>query len=465
MLYSQFFNSNSTRYFILILGIIAFLTIKLFYLPIPYFWDESWVYGPAVSEMGKTIPSLLPGSIDIDLSRGHPMLFHFLGGIWGKIFGISVPSLHAFALLISVTLLYFFYSFSKNHLPNSRHYAVFFLAFTGIFLAQSAMVLPEVLVSLFVLLSLFSFSRGKHNLSILFASLCLLSKESGAVLFPVLGLSFLAHQLLTNSFSWKKSFIFLFKLILGVLPYALFLMVQKMRFGWVFYPNHLDLQIDTIARLRAQFISAFEYVFYSQGIIPFILEIKKHYKKHHLLFLTITLFFFVYLLFTAMNFYSSRYILCLIPLSIFVCFRAIDQYFKHTLVHLLTIAIIGVSVILALKREPISDVNQSFVDVGRAQKALFEYLEEEELYDEVFLAPFLVHESLKKVYAGHRSNTIPFKNVPYYPSPDQAFYNIKNFEGELINSEHKKGRKKTVVKEFKSGDVSYILEKYTAVQK
>jgi hypothetical protein len=134
-------------------------------------------------------------------------------------------------------------------------------------------------------------------------------------------------------------------------------------------------------------------------------------------------------------------------------------------VHLLTIAIIGVSVILALKREPISDVNQSFVDVGRAQKALFEYLEEEELYDEVFLAPFLVHESLKKVYAGHRSNTIPFKNVPYYPSPDQAFYNIKNFEGELINSEHKKGRKKTVVKEFKSGDVSYILEKYTAVQK
>lgn len=521
MLYSQFFKSKSLRNFILILGLLAFLFIKIYYIPIPFFWDESWVYGPAVSEMGLTIPSLLPGSIDIDLSRGHPMLFHFLGGVWGKVFGISVTSLHVFALSISAILLLLYFKLLTPYLKHLKHFALLFLCFTGVFLAQSAMVLPEVLVSLFVLLSLFSFANNKHHQAILFASLCLLSKESGAVLFPVLGISYLILQLFTDTFSWKKSFLFLFKLILGVLPYLVFLMIQKMRFGWHFYPNHIDLQINTIAKFQAQFISAFEYVFYAQGrillsiaalvsyiiyykdnrlalyllgvslinigiwlffpmstwmifasyitililsVLPFIKELKPIYKKRHLIYLTIFVFFAIYLVFTAMNFYSSRYILCLIPLSIFVCFTLLEKYAKHTATHILSLAMILISVVFAMKRGPISDVNQSFVDVGRAQKALFMYLEEENLYEEVFLAPFLVHESLKKVYAGHRSNTIPFKNVPYYPAPDQAFYNIISFEGELINSDHKKGREKELVKEFKSGKATYILEKYSAVK-
>ncbi len=523
MLTTQFNKVHKFSFLFLAVSLAVFLFIKIKALHIPFFWDESWVYGPAVSAMGLTTPSLLPGSIDIDLSRGHPMLFHFLGGLWGKIFGISVTSLHIFALSISSLFLLIYWKFAHEFLPRLSYFAVAFLCFQGIFLAQSAMVLPEMLVSLFVLLSLCYFAKNKINIAIFFAACCLLTKESGAVLFPTLGLSFLAHKLLTSSFSWKESFILLFKLILGVLPYVCFLVIQKARFDWYFYPNHLDLQVNTVQKFQAQFISALHYIFYAQGrilltflaifsyikhfktnrlalfilgvsllhvtiwlvfpmstwlilaaysiislisVILFLPYIVSAYQKQYKIYLTIGIFFILYLIFTALNFYSSRYILCLIPLSILIGFKALEKHANHVWVPLSAIAISIVCLILGLKRHPISDVNQSFIEVGQAQKALFEYLEEEALYEEVFLAPFLVHESLKKIHAGHRSNETRFKHVPYWPSPDHDFYNIiSSFEGEYTNADQKKGRRKTHIKTFKSGEVSFILEHYSAVSK
>ena len=41
-------------------------------------WDEIWVYAPALTEMAEIGPTLLPGVLDAELSRGHPLLFHFL---------------------------------------------------------------------------------------------------------------------------------------------------------------------------------------------------------------------------------------------------------------------------------------------------------------------------------------------------------------------------------------------------
>jgi hypothetical protein len=184
------------------------------------------------------------------------------------------------------------------------------------------------------------------------------------------------------------------------------------------------------------------------------------------MYLTIIVFTGIYLVFTALNFYSSRYILCLIPLSIFISFKALGKLKNDTIINTFSMASIILCLILALKKTPVSDVNQSFVEVGQAQKALFEYLEQNELYDETFMAPFLVHESLKKIHAGHRSNAIPFTSVPYYPSPDNSFYNIiSSFEGEYTNDEQKKGRTKEVIKTFESGEVSFILEKYSAAKK
>ena len=68
-----------------ILAIIAFIIYKMPHLSLPYYWDEAWVYGPAVRLMEQTGLSLLPDALPVYYSRGHPLLFHFLGASWIKI--------------------------------------------------------------------------------------------------------------------------------------------------------------------------------------------------------------------------------------------------------------------------------------------------------------------------------------------------------------------------------------------
>src|SRR6188508_3339693 len=85
--------------------VIVFIYFKLQHLPLPYFWDEAWVYAPAVNHLYQHKLSLLPDAMPVDLSRGHPPLFHFLAACWQKLFGASIPSTPAFAVTVSVALL------------------------------------------------------------------------------------------------------------------------------------------------------------------------------------------------------------------------------------------------------------------------------------------------------------------------------------------------------------------------
>mgnify|MGYP003340450085 CR=1 FL=1 len=41
-----------------------------------------------------------------DLSRGHPLLFHFIGGCWIKLFDDSLFSMHSFAFTLSIILFF-----------------------------------------------------------------------------------------------------------------------------------------------------------------------------------------------------------------------------------------------------------------------------------------------------------------------------------------------------------------------
>ena len=68
-------------------------------------WDEIWVYAPALTEMAEIGPTLLPGVLDAELSRGHPLLFHFLGGVFINLFGDELTTFRLYALLISGSTL------------------------------------------------------------------------------------------------------------------------------------------------------------------------------------------------------------------------------------------------------------------------------------------------------------------------------------------------------------------------
>ena len=104
-------------YFIPVLvGIVCLILFKLPHLYLPYYADEAWSYAPAIKIMAQNGPSLLPGAISADYTRGHPLLFYFLSSSWIRLFGDSNFSLHSFALLISVLLVLAVYFSGKKFL-------------------------------------------------------------------------------------------------------------------------------------------------------------------------------------------------------------------------------------------------------------------------------------------------------------------------------------------------------------
>src|SRR4051812_16040636 len=90
---------------LLIVGVVGFILFKIPHLYLPFYWDEAWVYAPAIKIMSQQGLSMLPGAIPVEYSRGHPLFFHFLGSGWIKLFGDNNFSVHCFALLISTLLI------------------------------------------------------------------------------------------------------------------------------------------------------------------------------------------------------------------------------------------------------------------------------------------------------------------------------------------------------------------------
>ena len=105
----------------LLLVLLIFICFKIPQLHYPFYIDEGMVYGLAVKMMTQQGPSLMPGSIPPDFSRGHPLMFHFLCGLWIKCLGSSNTAIHSFSWLFLWSFLSYYLraacSFLTGRLP------------------------------------------------------------------------------------------------------------------------------------------------------------------------------------------------------------------------------------------------------------------------------------------------------------------------------------------------------------
>jgi hypothetical protein len=110
---------------------------------------------------------LLPGSIDIGNSRGHPLLFYFIMSSWIKLTPDIIWLKRIVPLLISVLVLLSFHRLVARHvnLIVVANLATPLLSVQSLFVAQASLVLPEMLLTLFLILSLHSFCRGDTGFS------------------------------------------------------------------------------------------------------------------------------------------------------------------------------------------------------------------------------------------------------------------------------------------------------------
>ena len=500
----------------ILLGIILiiFIILKIKDLFLPLFWDEAWVYGPSLIEISKGIPSLIPSIENIELQRGHPLLFHFLGGIWLKIFGISYFSLHNYALFISIVLLislYFItYRITQNKITGL--FAVMILIMQPIFFIQSSLVLPEIMLALFALWTLYVYIIECKIGYFITSSLLLYTKESGIVLLILLIL-LEVYKLIFIYTNKKKSFNSIGIILSPLLVIAIHFIIQKIKFGWYFFPEHIGYVETDYEIVKAKIKSIYNFIFEEQGrivfsyllpisiligfnnsklwkrvlivlilftvvkltfnrwsidkyineiisillifSIPFIYknEIKENNTKIFLS-LIIILFIIAFTLFSSINFFSFRYLLILIPLLILLVIVLIDnsELKYKQVVSASVFIIISLFSINSINYDThIGDTNFNYRDAIKVQQMTISYLKENRMENSKIYTSFIFQNALTSKLSGYISDDTFFNKVHNdINEKDTEFYIFTNIEDD---------KKKDIILASNQTELLYRIEK------
>ena len=244
-------------------SILLFFLLKLFHLDIPYFWDELGVYSRAALAMYDSEITLLPGVISPDLSRGHPLLCTAFFAAAFRFLGPHVWVGHLAALAVSILLLVILYRSGKRLTDHTTGLiACLLLMSQSVFIAQSSMVLPEVLLALFSTAALFAYIGNRLTLFAFYASLAIMTKET-AIALPVTVWSIEALRwVLGRRAEAVKACI---AASIPVVCWGVFLLLQKKAHGWYFFPLHegyISFSMDQIIARGAYYLN---FLFRRQG--------------------------------------------------------------------------------------------------------------------------------------------------------------------------------------------------------
>jgi len=267
--------------------LLVFIVLKFPHLSYPFIWDESWPYASAINQMYERGPSLLPGVIDSELSRGHPLLLHFIVSSWMRVFGPSHMAMHSVILLIACLLLIGVYEAAKKiGGVKAAVITTVLIGFQQVFFVQASFVMPEVLLAMLAFLSVYFYTQRRYLLTTLFVTLLCFTKESGMVVGIVLGIDALI-SLFQKQISVKEKIYKLASLILPAIAVGVFFIIQKQRCGWYMFPLHTNAILlswneffDKIKDCnRVLFRDDLRKAFYAAtGICSFIVAIKERRK-------------------------------------------------------------------------------------------------------------------------------------------------------------------------------------------
>jgi 4-amino-4-deoxy-L-arabinose transferase-like glycosyltransferase len=409
--------TNYPYHWLLLLLIVGLLFLKLEALSLPFFWDEAWSYLPAIRVMAEQGPSLMPGSIDTELYRGHPLVFYFLSSLWIKTFGYSLPIAHLFPLIISVLLLIsvYFIAFSWTNSYSAGFIAALLVFIQPIFLTQSTFLLSEIMLSLFFVWSFwFYFKQKWFGFGVAMVA-ALLTKESAYCLVPAFVIISVIEWYLKKietKLLFKNISIITFLFLVGFS----FFIFQKIKFGWLFFPLHTGM-ID-FNEFGNKMEGSFLVLFLAQGrnvvfLITFIVAFvsllflkNKLSKDKIIIIISILIFTFGFMLFASINFFSARYLFGCIPLLMIGCTLIINNISNQNYLY----AIIAFFVVLGIinikkstENQTINDVELSYTKLLKVQVQMVDYMNKSAIKEQIY-APFLMYYNLNTTYAGFISN-------------------------------------------------------------
>ena len=427
------------KYFFII-PLLFVVIVKLPHLSLPYFWDEAWSYFPAVYKMYETGPGLLPGALPLWDAKGHPLFFFFIASSWMRLGGTSVFWVHVLPLLISLGTLISTYYIVKKHVNTwAANLAVLLLSVQSLFLAQATFLLPEMLVTLLLLLNIDAYLSKKFWWFAAIASLLVMTKETNIVFIG----GFLIFHLLVYLRPGKESRKYIFETIQIAIPlfvYALFLLLHKQKFGSFFFQDHMGyIQLGpSVILTKLKIATEMIFTHYGRNIILltavaalfFILINKKKIENKKLLLLLV-LQTVLFLIFSALNFYTQRYMLSLLALFMIIAAVLLTQArFRNAVVNIVAIAVItGIPLYFSFTKKSVSDSDLGYVQVVKVHQEMVKYCETQGWKDEPVSASFNLIFCLQNPHLGYVSTEEGFSIV----TDLQNFRKSKIFLNECTN--------------------------------
>jgi hypothetical protein len=450
-----------TPYTIALIALLAIVVvIKFNYLSLPFYWDEAWVYGPAVHALYNHGLSLFPDALTPELSRGHPLLFHFTAAMWMTVFGKSVFSLHVFALLIALLFMVAVFNFGKTVFsPETGIVTAAVGSIQSIFLAQSGMLLPEIFLSLWILLSIGLYLRKKYWLYALTAACALMTKETGITLIA----SVLVFDLIIRrKFDRQLAILFV-----PLLPWFIFLLFQKYYNGWYFFPEHigyLNFSIAHIGDIMENYFSLI-FIYYGRNLILFttlfaivFVLIRKQWRKffinatsnHGLLLFGI--FMLVFIVFGGINFYSDRNTIALLAPFILCCVYLIEKCIQRKAVYFTAIAaFVLTSAYYTFAYESTSDHNLGYAKYCRVQQQCVNYFVANKWQGKNICTTFLMQDYLGNPYSGYVSGENKMLHITNEVKPETDFIVVLSSEKYENLEENAVQQKWNLIKTFSEG--------------
>lgn len=475
------------RRWFLFVSLLVFVLCKLPHLNIAFYWDESWVYAPSVMEMYDHGPSLLPDAIPFSYSRGHPLLFQAACAAWMHIFGTDHAAMHSFALFLSVILTTVIYeTIMLRFNQRAAMICLALLLLSHSYFIESSLVLNDLMLGLFMLLSVWFYAHEKLLISCIFITLTYYTKESGFILAPVIAVD-IAVSLVRKQYDRKTVWKFC-TLIFPLLMAGIFYIIQKKTLGWYLNPGHtnlIDLNIEhtnynIVRSLRYIFHSdsmnwmwwilgllsvvaaalqkkmkyliftltlaviylllyvfnyndAIAYVFIAYLIITFILFIARKQtslnpiQKRYLYLLSLCTVFYIY--FCSINFYETRY---LFPAFIFAM-MALGLLFDH-FIRLINPSFFTpvLALIITVGLSTFSVYNDELTIITRvqAQQDLVSYMEKNNFYNKrIYVPAYLEYIHLKEYNTGFLTSRKNFINLTQEYDPNAELMIFDQIEG------------------------------------
>jgi len=278
-----------------------------------------------------------------------------------------------------------------------------------------------MLMALLLVLSIDFYLRKKYWLFVLFASLMVLTKETSIVFIG----GFLLFHLFVYMKPGKESRKYITQSILLLIPiifYGLFLVLHKIEFGSFFFEDHtgyIELSGNVISR-KIQIAFGMIFTRYGRNVIlvavlitiPLILVKKTKITNAKLLGLLLfqTILF---LIFSALNFYTQRYMLSLLVLFTIIAAVLLQQSkFNKEIINWIIVAIIAaVPAYYSFTKKTNSDSDLGYVETVKVHQEMVKYCEEQGWKNSSIAASFNIIFALRNPNLGYVSGTEGFTEI------------------------------------------------------